>query len=84
MISNLKETGEFLTLEADAHPSSDKADVASRERAALDHWQDLLEKHKTKCAAVEELQVSLDLLLRKVIIMCFNLLLRYVILYHMF
>ena len=60
VISNLKEAGEGLISEADNHPNSDKTDIIERQNAALDHWDSLLNKHKLKTSALEDLERKVD------------------------
>lgn len=59
VISNLKEAGEVLIGESDNHPNSDKTDILDRQNAALNHWDDLLLKHKKKSSAVSDLEKKL-------------------------
>lgn len=60
VISNLKEAGEGLISEADNHPNSDKIDILERHNKALDYWDSLLNKHKLKTSALEELERKID------------------------
>ena len=60
VISNLKEAGEGLIVEADNHPNSDKTDILERQNAALDHWDSLLKMHKNKTSALSDLEVKVE------------------------
>lgn len=60
MISNLKEAGAGLILDAGKHPNSDKKEITAQQSAALDHWESLLDKHRHKASALSDLEKLLQ------------------------